>query len=171
MWTVPVHSAQCGTGVSVLSPVPNLVRLYYLDSQGGRVRRTHQPHAPQRGSGADDPGLVSTNPARSGTRCPKGPRTTARPKHPLRNPPTVLLLLYDQDYKAWCHGGHGTSCGPCVDTVLTAHASPRRLRRGTVDILLRIVLVTRKPFPKGCHLFGRDGRQAGTTTITDLQFR
>ena len=27
MWTVPVHSAQRGTGVSVLSPVPNLVRL------------------------------------------------------------------------------------------------------------------------------------------------
>ena len=26
-----------------------------------------------------------------------------------------------------------------------------------------------KTFPKGCHLFGGDGRQAGTTTITDLQ--
>ena len=48
LWTVPVHNAQCGTGVSVLSPVPNLVRLYYPDSQGGRVRRAHQPHAPQR---------------------------------------------------------------------------------------------------------------------------
>ena len=21
----------------------------------------------------------------------------------------VLLLLYDQDCKAWCHGGHGTA--------------------------------------------------------------
>ena len=26
-----------------------------------------------------------------------------------------------------------------------------------------------KTFPKGCHLFGGDGRQAGTYTITDLQ--
>ena len=33
------------------------------------------------------------------------------------------------------------------------------------------VLATRKPSSKGCHLFGGDGRQAGTTTITDLQFR
>ena len=32
-----------------------------------------------------------------------------------------------------------------------------------------LVLVTNKRFPKGCHLFGGDGRQAGTTTITDLQ--
>ena len=31
------------------------------------------------------------------------------------------------------------------------------------------MLATSKTFPKGCHLFGGDGRQAGTTTITDLQ--
>ena len=48
LWTVPHRDAQRGTGTSVLSPVPNLVRLYYPDSQGGRAPRAHQPHAPQR---------------------------------------------------------------------------------------------------------------------------
>ena len=46
--------------------------------------------------------------------------------------PLVLLLLYDQYYKAWCHGGHGTSCrSPCVNTVLKAHALTHR--RGGFD--------------------------------------
>ena len=31
--------------------------------------------------------------------------------------------------------------------------------------ILRIVLVTSNTFPKGCHLFGGDGRQAEATTI------
>ena len=41
------------------------------------------------------------------------------------DPTGLTLLLHDQDYKAWCHGGHGTSCSSCANIVLTAHASPR----------------------------------------------
>ena len=43
----------------------------------------------------------------------------------LQLAPLALLLLHDQDYKAWCHGGHGTTCSPYVNIVLTAHSSPR----------------------------------------------
>ena len=43
----------------------------------------------------------------------------------LQQIPLALLLLHDQDYMAWCHGGHGTSCSSCANIVLTAHASPR----------------------------------------------
>ena len=39
------------------------------------------------------------------------------------------------------------------------------------DHAMFLVLATRNTFPKGCHLFGGDGKQAGATTITDLQFR
>ena len=34
-----------------------------------------------------------------------------------------------------------------------------------------LVLVIRRPFPKGCHLSGGDGRQAGATNITDYYLR
>ena len=95
--------------------------------------------------------------------------------HGLQLAPRALLLLYDQDYKAWCHGGHGTSCSSCVDTVLTAHASLRRLRPDEglwcVDGYLCIVLATRKPFPKGCHLgFGEMGGRLGLLSLPIYSF-
>ena len=41
--------------------------------------------------------------------------------------------------------------------------------RGHVRSWILLVLATEKSFPKGCHLFGGDGRQGGTATIADLQ--
>ena len=52
-------------------------------------------------------------------------RCSQRTKRGLQLAPLALLLLHDQDYKVWCHGGHGTSCSSCANIVLTAHASPR----------------------------------------------
>ena len=37
------------------------------------------------------------------------------------------------------------------------------------NFVLEILIV--KTFPKGSHLFGGGGKQAGTNTITNLQFK
>ena len=83
---------------------------------------------------------------------------------------TGLMLLHDQDDKAWCHGGHGRSCSPYVNIVLTDLTHRHRacyggFNEGLWRANFSIVLVTRQTFPKGCHLLG-DERQAGTSTIT-----
>ena len=93
----------------------------------------------------------------------------------LQVAPLALLLLPDHNYKVWCHGGHGisysSSCaqlqwhGPWHDTTYAIWS----ILRGHGRSWMFLVLETRKRFPKGCHLFGGDGKQAGTTTITDLQ--
>ena len=88
---------------------------------------------------------------------------------------TGLMLLHDQDDKAWCHGGHGRSCSPYVNIVLvTPHASPQLATaastRGCGGLTLHSA-GDQKNLSQGCHLFGGDGRQAGTYTtyrFTDI---
>ena len=96
-------------------------------------------------------------------------RCSQRTKCGLQLVPLALLLLYDQYYKAWCHDDHGTSCRSCVASCTQPKAWSMSIwpiwpiLRGHVRSWMFLVLATRKSFPKGCHLFGGDGRQAGTT--------
>ena len=86
----------------------------------------------------------------------------------LQRVPLALLLLHDQNYMVWCHGGHETSCSSCENIVLTAHASPRLATTASTRGCGRLTSHSAGG-QKGCHLFGGDERQAGTTTMTDLQ--
>ena len=96
-----------------------------------------------------------------------------RTKRGLQLAPLALLLLHDQGYKGWCHDGHGTSYNrnimrsdPCLAPMADGDAAaPMAAKANFLQEILPV-----KTFPKGCHLFGGDGRQAETTTIAELQF-
>ena len=88
-----------------------------------------------------------------------------RTKRGLQLAPLALLLLHDQGYKGWCHGGHGTSYHPSGTSCGVTHGLHTAPMADAAVWLQKLTSCKKfcpsKPFPKAAICLGEMGGRLG----------